>query len=92
MTKEIIISTMTRIYQNPRTDLPQLSMAEITGYEVFKSFSDLRDHMIGTLRYPKPQRDKLESFGWVPTLFDLTDRTFGSRSSSIPSFLFVLFQ
>ena len=43
-------------------------MAEISGYEELPSFADLRDCVMG-LRYPSPQADKLESFGWVPTVF-----------------------
>src|ERR1017187_2997939 len=73
--KRFIVSKLGNIFYNPRTGKRQLSMAEITGYDELASFSELRDYVIG-LRYPTPQADKLESFGWVPTLFMPGDRHF----------------
>lgn len=73
--KRFIISDLCRIYLNKRTGKSQLSMAEITGYDELASFADLRDYVMN-LRYPRPQADKLESFGWVPTMFMPSDRTF----------------
>jgi hypothetical protein len=73
--KRYIVSKLDDIYDNRRTGKVQLSMADITGYDQLNSFSDLR-HYVHGLRYPAPQADKLESFGWVPTLYGLSDRTF----------------
>jgi hypothetical protein len=79
--RTLCVSTLTRVYTNPNTSLPQLSMAEITGYELLSSFQDLRDHVLGPLRYPKPHSDKLECYGWVPTLFMPSDRTFRNHQT-----------
>lgn len=73
--RRFIISSLSSIFFNRRTRKKQLSMAEITGYDELASFADLRDYVMG-LRYPTPQADKLESFGWVPTLFMPGDHTF----------------
>jgi hypothetical protein len=59
-------------------------MAEITTVSDFSSFRDFRDHILDTLRYPTQQHDKLESYGWVPSLFDISERTFRNRSTGKP--------
>lgn len=76
--RSFIISDLRSIFFNKRTGKKQLSMAEITGYDELASFADLRDYVMG-LRYPTPQADKLESFGWVPTVFMPGDHTFKGR-------------
>lgn len=75
------ISILKGIFFNKKTQKPQLSMAEISGYEELASFADLRDYVMG-LRYPSPQADKLECFGWVPTVFNPGDRTFNRDDGS----------
>lgn len=82
--RHIYVSNLTRIYTNPKTNLPQLSMAEITGFEQLPSFQTLRDHVLVTLRYSQPQQDKLECYGWVPTLFQFSERTFKNRKTGLP--------
>lgn len=78
------VSSLKRIYQNSRTNLPQLSMAEITDFDVLPDFQALRDHVLEVLRYPQPQQDKLESYGWVPAMYDFTARTFKNRETGLP--------
>lgn len=73
------MSNLTNIYYNKPRNLPQLSMAEISGFEEFASFDQFQDHILNDLRYPQAQQDKLESYGWVPTLFDLSERTLQGR-------------
>ena len=73
--KKFIISKLDRVYHSGKSNLNRLSMAEITGFDALDSFTELRDYVMG-LRYPKPQSDKLESYGWVPTLYLPGDHTF----------------
>lgn len=77
--RPILVSNLKNIYHNRTSNLPQLSMAEISGFEEFDSFDKFQDHILNDLRYPKAQQDKLESYGWVPTLFDLSERTLQGR-------------
>jgi hypothetical protein len=73
--RRFIISKLDRIYFNRKTGKSQLSMAEITGHDELGSFSELRDYVMG-LSYPTPQADKMECYGWVPTVFYPGDHTF----------------
>ena len=73
--RKLNVSKLKKIYQDTRSGRPRLSMAEISQFEALASFSDLRDHVLG-LRYPSPQSDKHESFGWVPTLYLPSERIF----------------
>lgn len=77
----LIVSNLTHVYTHPQSGLRRLSMAEISDFNQFACFQDLRNHVLNTLRYPKPQQDKFESYGWVPSLFDISDRTFRRRST-----------
>ncbi len=75
------VSKLKKIYLDTRSGQPRLSMAEISQFEALASFSDLRDHVLG-LRYPTPQSDKRESFGWVPTLYLPSERIFRREDGS----------
>lgn len=79
------ISKLDKVYYSQKSHSRRLSMAEITGFEELDSFGKLRDYVMG-LRYPTPQADKLESFGWVPTLFYPTERTFSSVGGALTKF------
>jgi hypothetical protein len=79
-----LVSELTRIYRHADTGLPRLAMAEITGWSEFPDFAGLRDHVLGPLRYPRPQADKFETYGWAPTLFDLSERRFVNRRTGQP--------
>ncbi|AWN42651.1 hypothetical protein DK389_21750 [Methylobacterium durans] len=56
-------------------------MAAITDFDGFPSFTAVRDYVLNRLRYPAPQANKLESYGWVPTLYTPNHRTFTSRKT-----------
>jgi hypothetical protein len=55
-------------------------MAEISGFEELTSFKALRDHVLG-LRYPVPQRSKFECHGWVPTLYEPSEKAFKDHTT-----------
>jgi hypothetical protein len=77
----LYISNLTRIYTCSTSKLPRLSMAEVTGYEEFTTFKEVRDHILETLRYPQPHKNKHECFGWVPTLYEPSEREFTNRAT-----------
>lgn len=72
----IFVSNLTQIYTRNIDGQPRLSMAQITGFEELQTFKALRDHVLETLRYPTPQKHKFETYGWVPTLYGPSERTF----------------
>ncbi|MDO9714308.1 hypothetical protein, partial [Paracraurococcus lichenis] len=57
-------------------------MAEITGCEVFQTFADLRDFVLNKLRFPSTQQSKFETYGWVPSVFQFTDREFRRKDGT----------
>jgi hypothetical protein len=54
-------------------------MTSVTSADDFPSFDAVRDHVLNDLRYQHPQADKMETFGWVPTLYMPSKRTFKSQ-------------
>ncbi|KAB1068936.1 hypothetical protein [Methylobacterium soli] len=56
-------------------------MVAITGLDELPSFAAVRDHVLNGLRYPLLQANKLESYGWVPTLYMPNERIFTSRQT-----------
>jgi hypothetical protein len=76
--RRLIISKLDHIYTVKATGERKISMAEVTGYEELTSFADLRNFVMD-LRFPTPQTSKMESYGWTPTLFMLSDHIFPGR-------------
>lgn len=70
------VSDFTRIYTDKTTGLPRLDMRWIADSHELPSFVALRNHVVVKLLYPKPQADKAETYGWVPTLYEISNRTF----------------
>lgn len=68
------VSDLTHIYTNKKTHIPCLDMARITDAHDLPSFVALRDHVVVDRRYPTLQSNKQETYGWVPTLYELSDR------------------
>jgi hypothetical protein len=62
------VSDLTRTYDD-KTGQTRLDMTAITSTDDFPSFEAVRDHVLNDLRYQRPQADKMETFGWVPTLY-----------------------
>lgn len=75
------VSDLTRTYVDSATGQTRLDMTSITSTDDFPSFEALRDHVLNDLRYQRPQADKMETFGWVPTLYMPSERTFKSRKT-----------
>ncbi|MCJ2124927.1 hypothetical protein [Methylobacterium sp. J-077] len=70
------VSDFTRIFTDKTTSIPRLDMRWITDSHDLPSFAALRDHVVVKLLYSKPQADKAETNAWVPTLYEVSDRTF----------------
>ncbi len=79
-TRVYSLSDLTRIHADPQTGTRRLVMAEITDYHNLPSFAAVRDHVLYELRFPTPQSNKLESYGFVPALYDSSNRTFTRRA------------
>ena len=75
------VSNLTNIYIDTITSSNRLDMVQITSWDDLPSFQAVRDHVLNTLRYPSAQCDKLETYGWVPTLYEPNERTFRSRKT-----------
>lgn len=75
------VSDFTRIFIDKTTGLPRLDMAQVADSHDLPSFGALRDHVIVKRRYPTPQANKAETYGWVPTLYEVSDRTFVNRTT-----------
>ncbi len=75
------VSDLTRTYVDDKTGQTRLDMTSITSTDDFPSFEDVRDHVLNNLRYQRPQTDKMETFGWVPTLYMPSERAFKSRKT-----------
>ncbi|WP_267360927.1 MULTISPECIES: hypothetical protein [unclassified Methylobacterium] len=75
------VSDFTRIFADETTGLSRLDMRWITDSHDLPSFVALRDHTIVKLHYPKAQANKAETYGWVPTLYEVTEQTFTNRST-----------
>ncbi len=73
------VSDLTRTYVDDKTGQTRLDMTSVTSTDDFPSFEAVRDHVLNDLRYQHPQADKMETFGWVPTLYMPSERTFKSR-------------
>lgn len=70
----IFVSFLKRI--NQKTGL--LSQGSITGWKEYADFASFKDDIFA-LRYPKPQTEKFQCYGWVPTVYLPTDQTFRDR-------------
>lgn len=75
------VSDLTRTYVDHKTGQARLDMTAITSTDDFPSFEAVRDHVLNDLRYQRPQADKMETFGWVPTLYMPSEREFKSRKT-----------
>ena len=75
------VSDFTRIFTDKTTGQPRLDMARITDAHDLPSFAALRDHIVVDRRYPAPQSGKQETYGWVPTLYEVSERTFRNRAT-----------
>ena len=75
------VSDLTRTYVDSATEQTRLDMTSIASFHDFASFEDVRDHVLNNLRYPRAQTDKMETYGWVPTLYMPSERTFKSRKT-----------
>lgn len=82
--REYSVSGFTRIYTDKGRGVARLDMRSVTTFEELPSFEAVRDHVLSGLRYPSPQADKLETYGWVPTLYAPSERTFTSRVTGKP--------
>ncbi|MBL6082675.1 hypothetical protein JMJ56_32445 [Belnapia sp. T18] len=50
----------------------RLDQARVTDFPKFDDFAGMRQYVLGPLRYPKPQTNKLETYGWSPTMYGPT--------------------
>src|ERR671921_174669 len=68
------LSAMTRLHHVPDRVAGgwrrQLDMGRITDHPTFPDFAALEAHVLGPLRYPETQSDKLISYAWVPALYE----------------------
>ncbi|WP_144440011.1 hypothetical protein [Methylobacterium sp. AMS5] len=58
-------------------------MASVTDVHDLLTFAALRDHVLNDLRYPHPQADKRETYGWVPTAYMPGERTFTNPKTGV---------
>lgn len=81
ITRTYVLSDLTRLHTNSQTGICRLVMAEITACHDLPTFAAVRDHVLDGLRFPTPQSNKLESYGFVPALYMPSERTFTRRSN-----------
>jgi hypothetical protein len=77
------VSDLTRTYISEKVGSTRLDMVSVTASHDLPSFEAVRDHVLNSLRYPHRQADNLETFGWVPTLYMPSERTFTSRATGV---------
>lgn len=51
-----------------------LWQSKITTTKRFTSFSSLRDHVLMALEYPEAQTHKSQTYGWLPSEFNVSDK------------------
>lgn len=70
--RPLYVSGLTHIYWRAEAGQFRLDQARVTEWHEFADFGGLRDCILARLRYPKPQGHKLETYGFVPTLYEPT--------------------
>ncbi len=68
------LSEMKTVWTRPG-GTPRLVMDDISAFASFDSWPAMSNHLATELRYPKPQRNKYESYGWLPFLFAHSRKT-----------------
>jgi hypothetical protein len=62
-------SGLTHIYWHQDQAQHRLDQARVTQCAEFRGFDGLREYVLDDLRYPRFQSNKLETYGWSPTLY-----------------------
>ena len=68
-------STLDSIFIHKNSGLPRLNMIRVTGSLRLNSFSELCTHITEKLRYPTAQQQKMETFAFTLSHFEVSDRT-----------------
>jgi hypothetical protein len=78
----LFITVLRDIYHDPEAGGLRLAQGRISYSEPADTFDQLRDLILG-LRYPKPQSSKAETYGWVPALYDQSERRFKNGTTKV---------
>lgn len=81
ISRSYFVSNLTRIYSTPQAGNRRLDMVSVASFDELLSFDAVRDHVLTGLRFPTLQSNKLESYGWVPALYEPSTRTFTNRAT-----------
>ena len=68
-------SNLTQVFFDKKQDVQRLNMVQISSASEFHTFVELRDHILGKLRYPTTQSHKQETYGFTLSAFATSDRS-----------------